>query len=361
FWPRRAPGTSPPARMTIGTSAIPNLRIDWPRACRSRRGAIHDRHRGTAEEVPEGAQRRDRVADPSGCPGPGERAAVRLPHRQAPGAGRWRGAGRQAERPLPGAAQPGRGRPAGQPRRAVRRRSAAPLLPHHRRRPRGPGAVGRRLARHPRFRRFRPGGGTRMNATHGRPLPTTIPQYLEQLREALRGADPAMIQDALYDAEEYLRSGLAEQAGRDEAEVIASVAGSYGAPEEVAEIYRETEVTVNRALRPPRPRQQRSLPGRFFGVVADPYTYGALFYMLLSLATGVFYFSWVVTGASTSLGLLVLIIGVPLLLLFLLSVRLLSLVEGRIVEVLLGVRMPRRPLYTQRDKPWLTRIGELFT
>ncbi|KAF1702279.1 sensor domain-containing protein [Pseudoxanthomonas suwonensis] len=200
-----------------------------------------------------------------------------------------------------------------------------------------------------------------MNATHGRPLPTTIPQYLEQLREALRGADPAMIQDALYDAEEYLRSELAEQAGRDEAEVIASVAGSYGAPEEVAEIYRETEVTVNRALRPPRPRQQRSLPGRFFGVVADPYTYGALFYMLLSLATGVFYFSWVVTGASTSLGLLVLIIGVPLLLLFLLSVRLLSLVEGRIVEVLLGVRMPRRPLYTQRDKPWLTRIGELFT
>src|SRR5690606_8055305 len=288
FWPRRAPGTSPPARMTIGTSAIPNLRIDWPRACRSRRGAIHDRHRGTAEEVPEGAQRRDRVADPPGCPGPGERAAVRLPHRQAPGAGRWRGAGRQAERPLPGAAQPGRGRPAGQPRRAVRRRSAAPLLPHHRRRPRGPGAVGRRLARHPRFRRFRPGGGTRMNATHGRPLPTTIPQYLEQLREALRGADPAMIQDALYDAEEYLRSELAEQAGRDEAEVIASVAGSYGAPEEVAEIYRETEVTVNRALRPPRPRQQRSLPGRFFGVVADPYTYGALFYMLLSLATGVF-------------------------------------------------------------------------
>ena len=69
----------------------------------------------------------------------------------------------------------------------------------------------------------------------------------------------------------------------------------------------------------------------------------------------------VVAGATTSVSLLLLIIGVPLLLLFLMSVRLLSLVEGRIVEVLLGVRMPRRPLYTQRDKPWLTRIGELFT
>ena len=58
-----------------------------------------------------------------------------------------------------------------------------------------------------------------------------------------------MIQDALYDAEEYLRSELAEQAGKSEAEVIASVASSYGAPEEVAEIYRDTEVTVTRALR----------------------------------------------------------------------------------------------------------------
>ncbi|WP_028917392.1 sensor domain-containing protein [Pseudoxanthomonas sp. J35] len=203
-----------------------------------------------------------------------------------------------------------------------------------------------------------------MNATapmNARPLPTTIPEYLEQLRAALKGADPAMVQDALYDAEEYLRSELAEQAGRSEAEVIASVAGSYGAPEEVAEIYRETEVTVNRALRQPRPPQRRSLAGRFFGVAADPHTYGALFYMLLSMATGIFYFTWVTAGASLSAGLLVMIIGVPLLVLFLMSVRLLSLVEGRIVETLLGVRMPRRPLYTQRDKPWLKRLGELFT
>ncbi|HSX63988.1 MAG TPA: sensor domain-containing protein [Pseudoxanthomonas sp.] len=193
------------------------------------------------------------------------------------------------------------------------------------------------------------------------PLPSSIPEYLDQLRAALAGADPAMIQDALYDAEEYLRSEMAEQPGKSEAEVIASVAGSYGAPGEVAEIYRDTEVTVTRALRPPAPRQRKSLLGRFFGVAADPHTYGALFYMLLSLATGIFYFTWVVTGASLSVGLLMLIIGIPLLLLFLLSVRLLSLVEGRIVEVLLGERMPRRPLYTQRNKGLLARIGDMFT
>jgi len=192
-------------------------------------------------------------------------------------------------------------------------------------------------------------------------LPSTIPEYLEQLRAALKGADPALVQDALYDAEEYLRAELAEQRGRSEAEVIASVAGSYGAPEEVAEIYRDTEVKVSRALRTPKPPQRTTWYGKFFGVAADPHTYGALFYMLLALATGTFYFSWVVTGASLATGMLILIVGVPLLVLFLMSVRLLSLVEGRIVETLLGERMPRRPLYTQRDKRWLQRLKELFT
>ena len=192
-------------------------------------------------------------------------------------------------------------------------------------------------------------------------LPTTIPDYLEQLRRALAGADPALVQDALYDAEEYLRSELAENPKKSEAEVIASVAGSYGAPEEVADIYRDTEAKVQTALRAPAPAPRRSAFGRFFGVVADPHTYGALFYMLLALATGIFYFTWVVTGVSMSAGLAVLIIGIPFVILYFGSVRLLSLVEGRIVEVMLGERMPRRPLYSERGKPWLQRIGAMFT
>ena len=90
--------------------------------------------------------------------------------------------------------------------------------------------------------------------------------------------------------------------------------------------------------------------GQFFGVAADPRTYGALFYLVLALATGIFYFTWVVTGLSLSAGLAVLIIGIPFAILFLGSVRVLSLVEGRIVEAMLGERMPRRPLYTARGK-----------
>ena len=192
-------------------------------------------------------------------------------------------------------------------------------------------------------------------------LPTTIPAYLEQLRRALAGADPALVQDALYDAEEYLRSELAENPGKSESEVIASVAGSYGAPEEVADIYRDTEVKVQAALRAPPPPPRRSALGRFFGVAADPRTYGALFYMLLAFVTGIFYFTWTVAGASMSAGFAVLIIGIPFVILFIGSTRILSLVEGRIVEVMLGERMPRRPLYSERGQPWLRRIGAMFT
>lgn len=192
-------------------------------------------------------------------------------------------------------------------------------------------------------------------------LPTTIPEYLEHLRRSLAGADPALVQDALYDAEEYLRSELAENPGRSEAEVIVAVASSYGAPDEVADIYRDTEVKVQTALRAPPPKPRASALGQFFGVIAEPRTYAALFYMLLSLATGIFYFTWVVTGISLSAGLAVLIIGIPFVILYFGSVRVLSLVEGRLVETMLGERMPRRPLYSSRGQPLLKRIGELFT
>src|SRR5690606_17457611 len=83
--------------------------------------------------------------------------------------------------------------------------------------------------------------------------------------------------------------------------------------------------------------------------------------MALALATGIFYFTWVVTGLSVSLGLSVTIIGIPLLILFFGSVRVLSLVEGRLVEVMLGERMPRRPLYTVRGCRLWQRIGDMFT
>ncbi|HEX4854541.1 sensor domain-containing protein [Arenimonas sp.] len=191
--------------------------------------------------------------------------------------------------------------------------------------------------------------------------PGTIPEYLDALRRELRGADPSLVQDALYDAEEYLRSELADNPGTDEAALLASIAGSYGDPAEVAAIYRDTEVQVAQALRTPPPAPRASLAGRFFGVAADSRAWTALFYMLLSLATGIVYFTTVVTGISLSAGMAMLVIGIPVVILFVGIVRLLALVEGRLVEAMLGERMPRRPLYVGRGLPWLERIAAMFT
>lgn len=193
------------------------------------------------------------------------------------------------------------------------------------------------------------------------PVPTTIKEYLAQLDAALGDADPALRQDALYDAEEYLRSELAEHPEWDEKTMLSNVATSYGAPEEVADIYRDKEVQVESALRPPPKAKQRTPIGKFFGVLADPLAYSSLFYMLLSLATGIFYFTWVVTGLSLSLGLCILIIGIPFAALFISTVRALALVEGRLIETMLGERMPRRPLYADRGKTFGARVKAMFT
>lgn len=203
-----------------------------------------------------------------------------------------------------------------------------------------------------------------MNAT-----PRTIDEYLRALRAAFGDADRALVHDALSDAEEYLRGELALAGGTDEAAVLARIVESYGAPEEVAAAYRQTEATVQRALEPRRPLPGASAAGAeagdarpasgLFGPFRDPHAYGAVFYMFLSLVTGLFYFTWTITGASLSLGFMILIIGIPFLLLFLASVRVLALVEGRVVEGLLGVRMPRRPAYAP-DLPLLERIRAML-
>ncbi len=177
------------------------------------------------------------------------------------------------------------------------------------------------------------------------PAPRSIDAYLEQLRQALHGQDAAVIQDALYDAEEYLHAEVAGQASRPEPEILEAIASSYGAPDEVAQAYIETETKVQAALAGPAIREPKSPAGRLFGIFLDPRAYSSLFYLVFSMATGIFYFTFAVTGLALSAGLMILIIGIPFFLLFIATSRVLSLVEGRIIESLLGIRMPRRPTY----------------
>jgi len=207
-----------------------------------------------------------------------------------------------------------------------------------------------------------------MNAS----TPTSIAAYLQALRQALHGADPALIQDALYDAEQHLRAELAARSELDEAVAIAQIVNSYGAPDEVATAYRETESRVQAAMampRAPKAGTPSSAVGgappvgvlrRFFGVYGDVRSWTALFYCLLALFTGIFYFSFVTIGLSLSLGLSILIIGVPFFVAFIGSSRLLALVEGRIVEAMTGERMPRRPVSPLPESSLLQRIGAML-
>lgn len=198
----------------------------------------------------------------------------------------------------------------------------------------------------------------------GRPRPETIEGYLAALREELAGADPALVQDALASAEEFLRSEQAEQAaeGREPsaAELVLRTLDRYGTPEEVAQAYRDSEQHQVAPGPFPAPAVVATRLQRIFGVFVDPRAYGAAFFMFLSLATGIVYFTWALTGLALSIGLTPLVVGLPFVLLYLGSLRAFALLEGRIVEGLLGERMPRRAApgggggFWPRIKGWAT-------
>jgi len=205
----------------------------------------------------------------------------------------------------------------------------------------------------------------------------SVEQYLLELKKELAGSDRATVQDALSDAEEYLRTALNNTMntgpGISEAEALGQIIDRYGQPKEVATAYQEVghrirpapaETTYQEAEAPvetPAAADNRPFFARFFGVFVEPRAWGSLLYLIFALATGIIYFTWAVTGLSLSIGLMVLIIGIPVAGAFLLSVRGIALIEGRIIEALLGVRMPRRPLFSRRDIGWWQKIKGMLT
>src|SRR6185437_12270420 len=191
--------------------------------------------------------------------------------------------------------------------------------------------------------------------------PETVKAYLDELRRALKGAPAGLIADALADCEDHLNNEIAQNPDLNETQILAAVIETYGTPAEIAEEYRDMEHTISTPFPQPESRGEERRFG-FFNVVSDPRTYGALLYMLLSLATGIFYFTWSVTGIALSLGLFILIIGIPFALMFIASIRVLAHVEGCIVEALLGVRMPRRlPAGPAADEGLWTKVKEALS
>jgi hypothetical protein len=191
----------------------------------------------------------------------------------------------------------------------------------------------------------------------------TIEEYLEALKNEMQGDDSALLQDALADAREHLSTALAvareQNAGLAESDALKTIVEEYGTPEETASAYKEVERRTSPSLK--QAAKPQSWFVRFFGVYADARAWGALLYMLIAFITGIFYFTWAVTGLSMSISFAIFIFGLPFALLFLLSVRGLALLEGRLVEALLGVRMPRRPLFSHQGMKWFDRLKALLT
>ena len=208
-----------------------------------------------------------------------------------------------------------------------------------------------------------------------------IEKYLSELKNELSGSDRATIQDALSDAEEHLRTGLGSVRESNpeisDAEALAAIVEKYGSPGEVAAAYKEIESrtppafarpvyqekepeVVTEVAEPVAPPDTRPFYVKFFGIFADVRAWSALLYLFIAFVTGIIYFTWAITGVSLSVGLLVLIIGIPIAGLFLLSVRGIALMEGRIVEAMLGVRMPRRPLFSRQDIGWWQKFKNML-
>ena len=183
-----------------------------------------------------------------------------------------------------------------------------------------------------------------------------VSEYLEELKRELEGCDPALMQDALSDAEEHLRMALDEAlsgiSSLSETDAIASIIEKYGHPKEIASAYRVIESRTSPSLTVSRTKETRSSWIRFFGVLAEPKAWGAFFYMLLSFVTGFVFGFWALLAGIISACSLLFIIGIPIFGLYLLSIRGIAFLEGRIVEALLGIRMPRRSLFLDINLSW---------
>ena len=183
-----------------------------------------------------------------------------------------------------------------------------------------------------------------------------IEKYLDELKAAMAGLDRSTIQDALANAEDHLNAALqaemSENPGASTGELVEKVIEQYGTPEDIRDVYSDIEeFTMPVFAKPVSKPAGKGFKG-FLAVVGEPRAWAACLYMILSLVTGIFYFTWAVTGFSTSVSLIVLIVGLPILLLFFLSLRGLGFVEGRLVEALLGVRMPRRAIVPHEGSWW---------
>ena len=133
--------------------------------------------------------------------------------------------------------------------------------------------------------------------------PRTVEQYLDLLRAELQGADPALVQDALYDAEEHLRAELAQNPGATEEAMLAPHRREvWRTGRSRRRLPHQRSARAGGAAHAAAEGQSAPRSGASSAVYADPRAYLSLAYMLLALATGILYFVFAVTGSALTVG-----------------------------------------------------------
>ena len=98
----------------------------------------------------------------------------------------------------------------------------------------------------------------------------------------------------------------------------------------------------------------------FFSVIAKGQTWRNIAYLLLAFPLGIFYFTFLVTGLSLGLGLLITLLGIPILLLVLTAAYGLGAFERSLTNALLGLDTPPSHRLATPEGLW-GRIKALVT
>lgn len=185
-----------------------------------------------------------------------------------------------------------------------------------------------------------------MNNTTSNETEQAIQTYLNDLAHALADQDSALIQDAMMDAELHFRAALNDTQHLS----IQSIIDDYGSATETAQTYCEMESTVafayNGSVRPPAQKDSKKV----YSILKETAVYQALAFNFLSLPLGIVYLAWTMFVGATSLAASLFVVGAPALAFYLKTMQYFSLFEGRLIESLLGERMPRRANYLQQNE-----------
>ena len=92
-----------------------------------------------------------------------------------------------------------------------------------------------------------------------------------------------------------------------------------------------------RTISTPKARRQQSLVSQTLGSVIRPQTYRNLLYLLLAFPFGILYFVLLTTGLTLGIGLVVTLLGIPLLIAVVVGSRRLAAFERAVANKLLGL------------------------